>query len=51
MVPSFGTSVLSFKGRVVLLACFVVSMLSFLTFTSGATPADLLMASIAPDPV
>ena len=47
--PCFGllvTSALGFKARVDSLACFLACAL-FLRFTSGATPADLLMASMA----
>ena len=46
--PCFGllvTSALGFKARVDSLACFLACTL-FLRFTSGATPADLLTASM-----
>ena len=50
--PCFGllvTSALGFKARVdhPLLACFVDVHNGFLRFTSGVTPANLLMASMA----
>ena len=51
--PCFGllvTSALGFKARVDSLACFLACML-FLRFTSGATPADLLTASMAAEPL
>ena len=41
-------SALGFEARVdPLLACFVTCMNGFLRFTSGVTPADLLMGSMA----
>ena len=51
--PCFGLLVMSalgFKARVDSLACFLACVL-FLGFTSGATPADLLMASMAAEPL
>ena len=51
--PCFGLLVMSalgFKARVDLLACFLALAL-FLRFTSGATPANLLTASMAAEPL
>ena len=51
LIPLFGLLVMSalgFKARVDSLACFLACVL-FLRFTSGATPADLLTASMAAD--
>ena len=51
--PCFGllvTSALGFKARVDSLACFLACVL-FLRFTSGATPANLLTASMAAEPL
>ena len=52
--PCFGllvTSTLAFKAKVdPLLVCFLPSCNGFLRFTSGATPADLLVVSRAAEP-
>ena len=51
--PCFGllvTSALGFKARVDSLACFLACVL-FRRFTSGATPANLLTASMAAEPL
>ena len=53
LIPCFGllvTSALGFKARVDSLACFLACA-PFLRFTSGATPADLLTASMAAEPL